>query len=408
MRFIYSIVEGIKIAFHALRTNKVRAFLTTLCIIIGITMVTIVDAVTTGMDETFDKSMAMMGQNVIYVEKRGWNEDGSEWWKFANRRELDVDYVDYIKDYSRYASNVSASANRGTSIRYKDKQADGVFISGVTDNYLSVQGLNIDRGRMFTAEEGRSGSKVAVIGETLREALFEQQSALGKEIRFRGQKYIVIGVLEKQGSFLGLQDTDNRIIIPINAYAQIFSLRGGLQIGVQFANEEAMKEGEYEIEGLMRRVRQLDAAERNDFAINKPEAFKEQLEGIKTGLYFGGFALVGLSLLIGGVGIMNIMFVSVRERTKEIGIRKAVGAKSWEIMSQFLIEAVVICMMGGVIGVAIAGLAVLAIDQVFTARMNFDVIFVAFSLCTFVGLLFGFIPAYKAAKADPIESLRFD
>ena len=409
MRFLYSIIEGIKIAFHALRTNKVRAFLTTLCIIIGITMVTIVDAVTTGMDETFDRSMAMMGQNVVYVEKWPWGDDDDvKWWEIQNRQEMKVDYADYIEDNSKYASVVSAAAGRGTSIRYKDKLANGVRVSGVTSNYLEVQGLDIEEGRMLTQQEGRSGSKVAIIGETLREALFEEQSALGKEVRFNGQKFTVIGVLKKQGSFLGLIDTDNQIIIPINAYAQIFGLRRGLQIGIKFPSEEALLEGEYEVEGLMRRVRQLDAAEDNDFAINKPEAFKEQLEGVKSGIYIGGFALVGLSLLIGGVGIMNIMFVSVRERTKEIGIRKAVGAKSWEIMSQFLIEAVVICMLGGVVGVALAGLAVLGIDQVFTATMNFNVIFVAFSLCTLVGLTFGFIPAFKAAKADPIESLRFD
>lgn len=152
----------------------------------------------------------------------------------------------------------------------------------------------------------------------------------------------------------------------------------------------------------------MDATEENDFAINKPQAFEETLSAFKNGLYFGGFVLVGLSLLIGGIGIMNIMFVSVRERTKEIGIRKAVGAKSWEILTQFLIEAVMICIVGGVVGVALAGAATLAIDQVFTAKMNLSVVGVAFLICTFVGVIFGFIPAYKAAKSDPIESLRFE
>ncbi len=408
MRFLYSIFEGFKVAFRALRINKVRSVLTALCIIIGITMVTVVDSVTTGMDESFDNSMAMLGRNVVYVEKWPWDGGGKEWWEIANRKEMKIEYVEFLEERSRLASDIAATASRGATIRYKDKNAENVGLEGATANYLNIQGLNIERGRMFTEQEARSAVKVAVIGKSLQESLFENEEPLGKEIRIGGQKFIVIGILEKQGSFLGLGDADNRIIIPIKAYGQIFGLRWGIQLGIKFPNEEAAEDGEYEIEGLMRQVRQLDATEENDFAINKPQAFEEQLAAFKNGLYLGGFVLVGLSLLIGGIGIMNIMFVSVRERTKEIGIRKAVGAKSWEIMAQFLIEAIMICMVGGIFGVALAGILTALIDQFFTATMNMGVVLFAFLLCTFVGALFGFIPAYRAAKSDPIESLRFE
>lgn len=408
MRIFYSLTEGIKIAFHSLRSNKMRAFLTTLCIIIGITMVTIVDAVTTGMDVTFENSMSMLGNNVVYVEKWPWDGGEKEWWEIQNRKEMKVDYAEFLAENSRYASTVSASAGRGTSIRYKDLVAENVGLNGATHNFLDVQGLNIESGRMFTEQEVRSGSKVAVIGQSLIDNLFENEIALGKQIRIGGRKFTVIGVLEKQGSFLGLGDADSRVIIPIRTYGEVYSLRWGVQIGVKFPDAVALNEGEYEVEGLMRRARNLDAFAENDFAINKPEAFKEQLEGVKNGIYMGGFILVGLSLLIGGIGIMNIMFVSVKERTKEIGIRKAVGAKSWEILSQFLIEAVVMCLLGGLIGVGVAGVLTILIDQAFTAKMDIGVVLLAFSLCTFVGLLFGFIPAYRAAKSDPIESLRFE
>ncbi|GAB5409283.1 MAG: ABC transporter permease [Balneolaceae bacterium] len=407
MRFINSLIEGLKVALRALAINKVRSVLTALCIIIGITMVTVVDSVTTGMDESFDSSMAMLGTNVVYVEKWPWDGD-EDWWVYAGRKEMELEYVAFLEEKSKLASDVAASANRNVSIRYKEKNADNVGINGATSNYLNIQGLNIERGRMFTEEEARSSVKVAVIGQSLQEALFEEEDPLGKEIRLGGQKFTVIGILEKQGSFLGLGDSDNRVIIPIKSYGQIFGLRWGIQIGIKFPSEQAATDGEFEIEGLMRQVRNIDAAEKNDFAINKPQAFEEQLAAFKGGLYMGGFLLVGLSLLIGGIGIMNIMFVSVRERTKEIGIRKAVGAKSWEILTQFLIEAVMICVLGGVFGVALAGALTVAIDQVFTATMNFSVVFVAFMICTFVGVIFGFIPAYKAAKSDPIESLRFE
>lgn len=407
MRLLNSLIEGLKVALRALAINKVRSVLTALCIIIGITMVTVVDSVTTGMDESFDNSMAMLGTNVVYVEKWPWDGD-EDWWVYAGRKEMELDYVAFLEEKSKLASDVAASANRNVSIRYREKNADNVGINGATSNYLNIQGLNIERGRMFTEQEARSSVKVAVIGQSLQEALFEEEDPLGKEIRLGGQKFTVIGILEKQGSFLGLGDSDNRVIIPIKSYGQIFGLRWGIQIGVKFPSEQAALDGEYEIEGLMRQVRNIDAAEKNDFAINKPQAFEEQLSAFKSGLYMGGFVLVGLSLLIGGIGIMNIMFVSVRERTKEIGIRKAVGAKSWEILTQFLIEAVMICVLGGVVGVGLAGALTVAIDQVFTATMNLSVVFVAFMICTLVGVIFGFIPAYKAAKSDPIESLRFE
>jgi putative ABC transport system permease protein len=370
-------------------------------------MVTVVDAVTTGMDESFENSMAMLGRNVVYVEKWPWDGD-EEWWEIIGRKEMKLDYVEFLAERTRLATDVAAAANRNVTIRYKDANAEMVGLNGATSNYLNIQGLNIESGRMFTETETRSSAKVAIIGKSLIDALFEETDPLGKEIRMGGQKFIVIGILEKQGSFLGLGDADNRVIIPITTFGQIYGLRSGLQIGVKFPSEEATLDGEFEIEGLMRQVRNLDAAEKNDFAINKPQAFEEQLAAFKNGLYFGGFVLVGLSLLIGGIGIMNIMFVSVRERTKEIGIRKAVGAKSWEILTQFLIEAVLISMIGGFFGVLIAGGATIAIDQVFTAKMNVTVVIAAFIICSIVGVVFGFIPAFKAAKSDPIESLRFE
>ena len=371
-------------------------------------MVTVVDAVTTGMDESFESSMAMLGRNVVYVEKWPWNDTGVEWWEISNRKEMKVEYAEFIGERSKLASTVSVYSERNTTVRYQDNAVESVGLTGASANYLGIQGLDIERGRMYTEGEARSANKVAIIGVSLQEALFEEADPLGKEIRLGGQKFTIIGILTKQGNFLGMGDADNRIIIPINAYGQIYGLRRGVSIGVKFPDEQAAIDGEYEVEGLMRQARNLDATAENDFSLNKPEAFKEQLEGFKSGLYIGGFVLVGLSLLIGGIGIMNIMFVSVRERTKEIGIRKAVGAKSWEILSQFLIEAVMICMLGGFFGVLIAGAATLAIDQVFTAKMNFGVVAAAFTLCTFVGVLFGFIPAYRAAKSDPIESLRFE
>lgn len=408
-RFINSTWEGFKISLSALGINKTRSILTTLCIIIGIVMVTLMNAVSNGMDNEFDKSMAMMGQNVIYVETQPWQRGPDyKWWEYRSRPEMKLEYINQISEASRLASDVSASAARGTSIRYKDQSAEGVFMAGVTDGYFDTAGLNIETGRVFTREELRRGTKVVVLGATIAEKLFDGEIPLDKEIRVGGQQFRVIGILEKQGKFLGLADMDRRAIAPITAYGQIFGLRSGIQVAVKFPSEEIMEEGQYEIEGIMRRIRQLDATADNNFEINKPQAFEQQLASFKTGLYLVGGALTVLSLIIGGIGVMNIMFVSVRERTKEIGIRKAVGAKSWEILYQFLIEAIVMCLMGGLVGLAFAYPLSLLLNQLFIATIDLSVVIAAIILCSVVGLIFGFIPAYRAAKSDPIESLRYE
>src|SRR5690554_4335967 len=191
MKILNSFLEGLRIAFKALTVNKIRSILTALCIIIGITMVTVVDAVTTGMDVNFEKSMAMMGQNVVYVQKWPWDGGDGKWWEYRNRREMKIDYADMIAERSRYASHVSASAQRRTSVRYQERSAEGVGVQGATANTLDVEGLEIEYGRMFTDQEVRSNAKVAVIGQSLMEALFEHENPLGKQIRFGNQRFTV-------------------------------------------------------------------------------------------------------------------------------------------------------------------------------------------------------------------------
>ncbi|HEX6981635.1 MAG TPA: ABC transporter permease, partial [Balneolaceae bacterium] len=305
-RFFNGSWEGLKISLSALGINKTRSVLTTLCIIIGIVMVTLMNAISNGMDAEFEQSMSMLGQNVVYVGKWPWGGgEDYEWWEYRSRRDMQLEYVEEIRESSRLASAVSGAAGRGTSMRYEEASIEGVSIRGVTDQYFETAGLNIARGRAFTAQELRSGANVAVLGVTIVEKLFERSNALGKEIRMGGQEFRVIGILEKQGKFLGLEDMDRQALVPITAYGQIFSLRWGIQIAVKFPSEQVLENGKYEIEGIMRRIRGLAATEENDFAINQTQAFEEQLESFKSGLYLVGGALTALSLLIGGIGVMN-------------------------------------------------------------------------------------------------------
>ncbi len=408
-KFLVSLSEGSKIAFTALWTNKVRALLTTTCIVIGIVSVTAMNTITDGVDRSFDESMDMLGRNVVFVEKWPWGFGGEyKWWEYRNRREMRLDYTDQLRTLVPSASQVSASASRNTNIRYQDRSVESAQLTGATATYFQTAGLNIEDGRAFSAEEEQRAARVVILGASVANALFQNTDPLNKQVRIRGQRFTVIGTLEKQGNFLGLEDGDNRMIMPISAYGTIYDLRWGVQLSVQFPDEETLAEGEFEVIGAMRQIRGLDPLDDDDFAINQAALFEREFQSMKVAIYGIGIFLTGLALFVGGIGVMNIMFVSVKERTKEIGIRKAVGAKSWEIMLQFLMESIVICLFGGVIGVLLSIGITELINQIFVAYMDWTTVLNAILICTAVGLLFGYLPSSRAAKSDPIESLRYE
>ncbi|MEX0945287.1 MAG: ABC transporter permease, partial [Balneolaceae bacterium] len=358
---------------------------------------------------TFESSMDMLGRNVVYVEKWPWGFGGEyKWWEYRNRREMEASYVDRLRNLTPSATEVSATAGRNVSIRFLDRQADGVRMLGSTEGYFQTAGADIDEGRAYTASEVQRAARVVIIGSSIADILFPNEDPLNKQVTIRGQRFSVIGVLERRGNFLGVEDFDNMVLVPITSYGTIFSLRYGIQLAVLFPDEESLYDGEYEVIGAMRQIRQLDPMEENDFAINQAALFEQEFQGMKVVIYGIGIFLTGLALFVGGIGVMNIMFVSVKERTKEIGIRKAVGAKAWEILMQFLMESIVICLVGGVIGVMLSMGVTVLINQFFVAYMDWTTVLNAILICAAVGILFGYLPSSKAAKADPIESLRYD
>jgi len=408
-RLLISLLEGTKIAFSAIWTNKTRAMLTTTCIVIGIVSVTAMNTISDGIDRAFEDSMDMLGRNVVYVAKWPWGFGGEyRWWEYRNRSEMEVAYVDRLRELTPSVSEVSASASRNVSVRYRDRQADGVMLTGGTEGYFQTSGINVEDGRPFVASDVQRAARVALLGASVAEVLFPNEDPLDKQILVSGQRFIVIGVLEKRGNFLGLEDVDNTVITPITAFGTIYSLRFGVQLAVQFPTDEALIDGEYEVIGAMRQIRQLDPLDDDDFAINKAALFEQEFQGMKMTIYGIGIFLTGLALFVGGIGVMNIMFVSVKERTKEIGIRKAVGAKSWEILLQFLMESIVICLVGGVVGVILSIGITQLINQFFVAYMDWTTVLNAILICAGVGILFGYLPSSRAAKADPIDSLRYD
>jgi putative ABC transport system permease protein len=286
---------------------------------------------------------------------------------------------------------------------------ENAIIVGTDEEFTTTSNVNVTLGRFMTNLEVSGGRPICVLGSEIAEGLFPSETPLGKTIKVGGYPYRVVGVLEKQGSFLGLQSLDNRVYVPINRFFKEFrSFRGGIEVWVKAASIELVPEAKEEIRGIMRKARGLSPKAEDDFAINQQEILVQTFNSF--GVMIAGFGLfiTGLSLFVGGIGIMNIMFVSVTERTREIGIRMAIGAPRRTILAQFLIEAGALSLIGGVIGVAIAFPLTLVIDQVLPTAMPLNIVFIALLVSVAVGVISGFLPAYRASRLDPVEALRYE
>jgi len=271
-----------------------------------------------------------------------------EWWEVKNRSRMRSEYVNQIKNLSKYALAVSPVMQRGASLSFDDKETR-TEIFGTNEEYMETISTDIQQGRFFSQSEDRNGSRVTVIGDGIKEAFFGFEDPIGKYIKIDNVKFRVIGVLEKQGKFLGLFSVDNQAILPLGAYKRIFSKRGWMRLSVKIP-EDKIEEGLDEISGVMRQIRGLKPSYKNDFAINQTKAFESQYNKLKLAIGGTGYFITLLSLIVGGIGIMNIMFVTVKERTREIGVRKAIGATNGMILGQFLMEAVTICFFAGIVG----------------------------------------------------------
>lgn len=399
-------LENLRIALSAILSNKMRALLTTLGIIIGILSVTLMGTLISGLDRAFERSISFMSRDVLFVTKFSWFHD-DDWWEIRNRKDLEPKHAERIQELSQYAAAAAPVTSRMSTIRHKDRSIMMVRTSGTTDQYMLTSPVVIEEGRFFTAGESRAGTPVCVIGYDVKERLFENKDPIGKKVKFGNNQFRVIGVIARQGKFLGLFSLDNQAIIPIGTFQKVFSRRGWTQLSVKVDGEH-LAEAKDELTFIMRRLRGLGPREANDFAINQQESFRTQYNTIKFAIGGTGVFITILSLIVGGIGIMNIMFVSVKERTREIGIRKALGATPLMILGQFLMEAVIICGIAGLIGLGLSYLGSTIIDRFFPSTMPVALAVAAFVLSLFVGVAAGLAPSYRAAKLDPIVALRYE
>ena len=397
--------ENLFISLSAVFANKTRSILTALGIIIGVFSVTMMGTLISGLDKTFESSMSMLGRDILYISRYEWFGD-MEWWEVRNRPRMRTEYVEKVKERSKYALAVAPVMQRGASLSYGEKETR-TEIFGTNEDYMKTITANIVEGRFFSQNEDRSGSRVTIIGFGIKEAFFGEKDPIGKYIKIDNEKFRVIGVLEKQGKFLGLFSTDKQAILPIGAYNRVFSKRGWMRLSVKIP-EKKIEEGLDEIYSVMRHIRGLKPNQKNDFAINQTKAFEKNYNMLKIAIGGTGTFITLLSLIVGGIGVMNIMFVSVKERTREIGVRKAIGATKGMILGQFLMEAISICLIAGLLGLMISYVFSIFLNQVFPSTLDIGLAGFSIFISILVGVISGIIPSYRAANLDPIDSLRYE
>ncbi|MTI87993.1 MAG: FtsX-like permease family protein [Balneolaceae bacterium] len=407
-----NITETIVQALSSLKANKLRSFLTLLALVIGVFSVIVSTTAVAVLDSYFKDTMSIMGSDVITITKTPAVQMGRLDKNIRNRKNVSFDAALELEDRMQLAKGMSPLETFDiTKIVYGEHETDpSVRVVGSNQNYLINNAFELGDGRNFSEDDIQYGRNVVILGKDVQNDLFQNEYPLGKSIRIAGRPYTIIGLLDAKGQIFG-QSFDELVIIP---YTTALSVYGGFNrnIAVQVRAPEIslVEQAVEEITGIMRVIRKVIPGEENDFEISTNESLSGTFDTFTGALYTAGFAIGFITLLGAGIGVMNIMLVSVSERTREIGVRKAVGATRKAIVNQFLMEAIFICQIGGVLGmifgIGAGNVVAILIDTppvipIWSVAGGFFGMFI-------VGLVFGVYPAFKAAKLDPIESLRYE
>ncbi|MEI6275856.1 MAG: ABC transporter permease [Prolixibacteraceae bacterium] len=413
MLFIRLFLESFRFAYNSLVVNPLRTFLSLLGITIGIFCIISVFTIIDSLERTIRNSMEKLGSNVVYVQKWPWapppGETDYPWWKYLNRPVPKIVETEEIKRRSNLAQNVVFYHGFSRTVQFGTNKAESVTVLGGSSGLIDTWGLKIAFGRPLSDEELDGFSNLGMMGSELAGQLFPGSTPVGKSIKIQGFNVIIVGVFEKMGEDMFGTSMDNRVLIPVKfAYRMVDpKMDAGQSIIVKGKPEIPAARMLEELEGIMRSIRRIKPSEENDFALNEVSLISGQLDGIFKVLNLAGWIIGGFSILVGGFGIANIMFVSVKERTKIIGIQKAMGAKNRFILLEFLFEATILSLIGGLIGLFIIYIGT------YIAKVSFDFEFIltAGNIATgliisiTIGLIAGLVPARSASRLDPVEAM---
>jgi putative ABC transport system permease protein len=404
--------NSFKMALQELKVNKLRTFLSLFGITIGIFCIIGVLATIDSLKTKISSDLSGLGNNSIFIDK--WDYNGGPeypWWKFVKRPPMKISEMEFIQKRSALASNIAFFVSGSATFSYEENNLKGVNLYGVSNDFNKIQSFNIGTGRYFNETDFTRGVSYCVIGDKVAEELYgKSEKALGKTISYSGRRLLIIGIIEKQGSsMIGGFDYDKTVVVPYGYYASIFNPdNNNPYIMVQAKPGIASKALQDELNGIMRQLRKLSPTQEDNFTCNDVAQFKDQIESVFTSINMGGWAIAGLSLLVGAFGVANIMFVTVRERTSQIGLKKAIGAKSSTILYEFLLESAFLCIIGGLVGLLLVWLLTVALGAVlpFPIFIAPSIVILALSICIILGMISGIIPASIAAKMNPVEAIR--